>query len=76
MKTRTTKSSASSTRKRTTQRSSVKAKVASPLAICPADGAGWCPYPFSIEQLKRHLRNKASAAEEPQLVTASTGKTR
>ena len=34
-------------------------KSADPLAICPADGAGWCPYPFSVAQLKKRLKEKA-----------------
>lgn len=29
------------------------------LAVCPADGAGWCPYPFSVKQLERHLQHLA-----------------
>ena len=38
------------------------AKAASPLAICPTGGAGWCPYPFSIEQLKKRLQHQLEAA--------------
>lgn len=33
------------------------------LSLCPVDGAGWCPYPFSIAQLKRRLKAKAAALE-------------
>ncbi len=33
---------------------------ADPLASCPVDGAGWCPYPFSIAQLKKRLKAKAA----------------
>jgi hypothetical protein len=46
-------------RKRTAKKTSSSA-----LAICPADGAGWCPYPFSIAQLERHLKKKAECLEE------------
>lgn len=28
----------------------------SPLASCPVDGAGWCPYPFSAAQLRKRLQ--------------------
>lgn len=31
------------------------------LSICPVNGAGWCPYPFSVEQLERRLKEKADA---------------
>ena len=34
------------------------------LATCPVNGAGWCPYPFSIEQLERRLKAKAQAEED------------
>jgi hypothetical protein len=32
------------------------------LAICPTNGAGWCPYPFTVEQLERKLKAKAAEA--------------
>ena len=31
-----------------------------PLATCPLDGAGWCPYPFSTAQLKKRLKRLAA----------------
>lgn len=34
------------------------------LATCPVNGAGWCPYPFSISQLKKRLKAKALEAKE------------
>lgn len=37
-------------------------KATSPLAICPTGGAGWCPYPFSIEQLKKRLQHQLEEA--------------
>ncbi|MBI4532903.1 MAG: hypothetical protein HY711_03065 [Candidatus Melainabacteria bacterium] len=37
-------------------------RVANLLASCPVNGAGWCPYPFSPAQLKKHLKLKAMLA--------------
>lgn len=34
------------------------------LATCPVNGAGWCPYPFSVSQLKKKL--KAAKAKKEQ----------
>lgn len=34
-------------------------RTVDPLATCPIDGAGWCPYPFSVAQLKKRLAEKA-----------------
>lgn len=49
-------------KKRTTKSSkSAKTKKATALATCPVNGAGWCPYPFSVEQLERRLKAKADA---------------
>jgi hypothetical protein len=42
--------------KKATAKAKPKAKVADPLAMCPVDGAGWCPYPFSVAQLKKRLK--------------------
>lgn len=36
------------------------------LSTCPVNGAGWCPYPFSVEQLERRLKEKAAAAAAKQ----------
>ncbi len=36
-----------------------KKNTADPLAMCPVDGAGWCPYPFSVAQLKKRLKAEA-----------------
>jgi hypothetical protein len=36
-----------------------KKKSISKVLNCPVNGAGWCPYPFSIEQLEKHLRERA-----------------
>jgi hypothetical protein len=54
------------TTKATTTATKAKGKKKSPyeaLSTCPVNGAGWCPYPFSIAQLKRRLKAKAAAAE-------------
>jgi hypothetical protein len=52
-----------------------KGKKTSPyeaLATCPVNGAGWCPYPFSMAQLKRRLKAKAAAAEAQAKTSASS----
>jgi len=41
------------------QNKSTKKSTADPLSMCPVDGAGWCPYPFSVAQLKKRLKAKA-----------------
>ena len=33
------------------------------LSICPVDGAGWCPYPFSPAQLAKRLKARESGTE-------------
>lgn len=58
MKKPTTKTATTRTKRAT------RAKVSSAaLATCPVNGAGWCPYPFSIKQLERRLKEKAEIAE-------------
>lgn len=42
-----------------------KRSMKSLFATCAADGAGWCPYPFSMKQLERRLKEKA-LAEQPE----------
>jgi hypothetical protein len=39
-----------------------KKRKKSSILSCPVNGAGWCPYPFSIEQLEKRLKEKALAA--------------
>ncbi|MDP3510044.1 MAG: hypothetical protein Q8T09_18885 [Candidatus Melainabacteria bacterium] len=41
------------------QNTSTKKSSPDPLSMCPVDGAGWCPYPFSVAQLKKRLKAKA-----------------
>jgi len=55
----TTVSPPASKRKRATTKASHNV-----LATCPVNGAGWCPYPFSPEQLKKRLEAKAAAARQ------------
>lgn len=59
MKTISRKASARPARKPATK---PKTKTADALSICPVGGAGWCPYPFSIKQLKKRLKAKATSA--------------
>ncbi|MBY0357222.1 MAG: hypothetical protein K2W82_04405 [Candidatus Obscuribacterales bacterium] len=33
------------------------------LSICPVNGAGWCPYPFSAAQLRKRLKRKQEEAQ-------------
>ena len=58
MKSSTSKPAAARPRKRTR---ATRAKAA--LNTCPIGGAGWCPYPFTIEQLEKKLKAKAQEAE-------------
>jgi hypothetical protein len=47
-------------KKRTSKSSKAgKSKKGIALATCPLNGAGWCPYPFSVEQLEK-LKNENS----------------
>ena len=55
-------------KKTTTKRS------AAALAMCPTNGAGWCPYPFTVEQLERRLKEKASAQAAAKKVVAKSVK--
>lgn len=40
---------------------SAKKVTASALSTCPVNGAGWCPYPFSVKQLERRMKAKQAA---------------
>lgn len=67
MKKPTTKKATSRTKRAS------RAKVSSAaLATCPVNGAGWCPYPFSIKQLERRLKEKAEIAAENADASAAT----
>ncbi|MDR3616830.1 MAG: hypothetical protein P4L53_24955 [Candidatus Obscuribacterales bacterium] len=62
-----TKPSAKPKKKATATRTKAKAatknskRASKALATCPVNGAGWCPYPFSVEQLERRLKERAAA---------------
>jgi hypothetical protein len=53
------KAVATRTKAKTATKNSKRASKA--LSTCPVNGAGWCPYPFSVEQLERRLKEKAAA---------------
>ncbi len=39
-----------------------KSKKNAVLAMCPIGSAGWCAYPFSVDQLQKRIKK---ATEEP-----------
>ena len=59
MQAHSTTVSARSSRKRAAKKIGTAA-----LATCPVGGAGWCPYPFSLAQLEKHLKLKAESSAE------------
>ncbi len=42
------------------QKTALKMRRKATIFSCPADAIGWCPYPFSPAQLKRHLKKLAT----------------
>jgi hypothetical protein len=56
--------------KKTTTRKKNNSKTNSALSICPVNGAGWCPYPFTAAQLKKRLKKIQAEQAEKQLVTS------
>ncbi|CAN5164052.1 hypothetical protein BH10CYA1_BH10CYA1_58050 [soil metagenome] len=71
MKAPTVEKKPAATKKKTTTKRSTAA-----LAMCPTNGAGWCPYPFTVEQLERRLKEKAliaanAAAEKKSVVKSA-----
>ena len=59
---KTTKAKQAKTVSASTSKKSSRQKAQSPLAICPSNGVGWCPYPFSVAQLKKRLKKKEQEA--------------
>ncbi len=59
---------------KTTTRKKSKSSSDSALSICPVNGAGWCPYPFSAAQLKKRLKRIQNEQAEKQLVTSKASK--
>ncbi len=56
--------------KKTTTRKTTSRKADLALSICPVNGAGWCPYPFSVSQLKKRLKKIQAEKAEKQLVSS------
>jgi hypothetical protein len=49
----------SSHKKKVTKSSQTRKAIA--LGTCPVNGAGWCAYPFTVEQLERRMKAKLAA---------------
>jgi hypothetical protein len=58
MKAATVEKNPTTPKKKTTTK-----RASAALATCPVNGAGWCPYPFTVEQLERRLKEKALSAQ-------------
>jgi len=71
-KSTTSKSQVKSKKKATDRKKSGAASDKLVLATCPVNGAGWCPYPFSIGQLKKRLKAKQLEKEQALLAEAAT----
>ena len=71
-KSTTSKSQVKSKKKATDRKKSGAASDKLVLATCPVNGAGWCPYPFSIAQLKKRLKAKQLEKEQALLAEAAT----
>ncbi len=56
--------------KKTATRKKAKRTASSALSICPVNGAGWCPYPFSVSQLKKRLKKIQAEEGEKQMVSS------
>jgi hypothetical protein len=59
---KTTKSKQAKTVSASTRKKTSRTSAQSPLAMCPTNGAGWCPYPFSVAQLKKKLKKREQEA--------------
>ena len=57
-------------KKTTRRRRTASKKASTALSICPVNGAGWCPYPFSAAQLKKRIKRMQAEQEEKELVGA------
>lgn len=62
------KAVAKKTKKTSSTKATGKKKAESVLSICPVNGAGWCPYPFSTAQLKKRLKRIQQAESEDSAV--------
>jgi hypothetical protein len=59
MRASTTSTAPASKRKRPARKTS-----AAVLSMCPVNGAGWCPYPFSPAQLQKRMKAKMAADQK------------
>ncbi len=59
-----TNKSKSQAKAQSKSKKSTRKKVDSTLSICPVNGAGWCPYPFSAAQLKKRMKRIQEEQEE------------
>ncbi len=64
------------TKKTTSRRKSSRKKVSTVLSICPVNGAGWCPYPFSAAQLKKRLKRMQEDEQEASAEKVQSGKSK
>jgi hypothetical protein len=60
------------------RKKSTRKKLMSAVSICPVGGAGWCPYPFSLNQLQKHLKSKSETniSEEKKTLVAVGARSR
>ena len=54
--------SAKATAPETKRKRPARKPSAAVLGTCPVNGAGWCPYPFSPQQLQKRLKAKMMEA--------------
>ncbi len=66
---RTNKTKEAKTVSPSTRKKASRKKTQSPLAICPTNGVGWCPYPFSVAQLKKKLKKREKEAAKQAALT-------
>lgn len=50
----------------------VNRRADSTLAICPVNGAGWCPYPFTVSQLKKRLKKIQAERQQAEMVSGKS----
>jgi hypothetical protein len=59
---KTTKPKQAKTVSASTRKTTNRKSTQSLFAMCPTSGAGWCPYPFSVAQLKKKLKKREQEA--------------
>lgn len=55
-------------------RAAKKRRKSEILSTCPVNGAGWCPYPFSISQLRKRMKNVAAASNNQEPAEAASAR--